>query len=172
MGHSTRYLGHLDITPALNPSEVMWLRAYCRTHRALHPDDPYAVPMNPGAEHQDHPLAERLPGGGWVIGGSTGEGLTRCDWSPTPDGRALCWVETEKSNTALTELRYLIDHFLRPEALASTDGREDFAEFTFDHTVAGTIASEREDGRLSLLLADDNELTELVLVPGADSSLP
>ncbi len=48
MGYSTHYLGQLDIEPRLNPEETTWLRAFQRTHRGLHPDDPYAVPKIPG----------------------------------------------------------------------------------------------------------------------------
>lgn len=44
MGHTTSYLGRLDITPPVNPVETEWLRAIRVTERAFHPDDPYAVP--------------------------------------------------------------------------------------------------------------------------------
>lgn len=50
MGHTTSYLGRLDITPPVNPVETEWLRAIRVTERAFHPDDPYAVPAHPRGE--------------------------------------------------------------------------------------------------------------------------
>ena len=161
MGYQTSYLGRLDIEPPLNDAEVEWLTAFHHTSRDLHPHDPYEVPM--------HPRAERSEVDG--IGPSPdlhAAALRFCDWGPTPNGMCLRWHEADKSNGALRELSYLIEHFLRPGARASTDGRADFEEFTFDHVVSGVIAAERSDGRLTLLVAEDNELREMVLVPGAD----
>lgn len=167
MGYSTRYLGRLRIEPVLNDAEVEWLRAYARTHRPFHPTDPYAVPMNPGAEHLTDPEAQRLPGGGYMLPAADVIGLLRCDWRPCVQGCCLVWDKAEKSNTAQQELTYLVDHFLRPGALAADDGRADFADFTFDHHVDGIIAAERGDtGELFLLVAESDEVTRRVLVPG------
>lgn len=77
------------------------------------------------------------------------------------------WVSVEKSNTAQQELTYLIEHFLQPGARAQQDGRADFADFTFDHVVSGTVAAVRDDTReLFLLVAKDNTIRRVVLVPG------
>lgn len=162
MGYSTQYLGRLDIAPRLNPEETVWLRAFQRTHRGLHPDDPYAVPMNPGAEAVGHPLVEESSPGVLIIP----RGLHSFDWHPCTDGCCLQWKQVEKSNHATVELQYLIDHFLRPGAFAASDTRADFAPFTFDHTVSGTIAAERQDGWLYLVQARDNLLEEVTLVHG------
>lgn len=168
MGYSTTYLGRLRIEPALNEAEVEWLRAYAMTHRPFHPTDPYAVPMNPGAEHLTQPGTRRLPGGGYALPLAQVTGLPRCDWQPCVQGCCLGWERVEKSNTAQRELTYLLDHFLRPGARAAADGRADFAEFTFDHHVHGTIAAERDDtGELFLLLARGDRIIRHVLVPGA-----
>lgn len=167
MGYSTTYLGRLDITPRLNDAETTWLRAFRRTQRAFHPDDPYAVPMHPSAEYLTNPLATRDGGDCWSWPSAGASGLPRCDWEPSVDGSCLHWSEVEKSNTAVSELSYLIDHFLRPHALASTDGRADFAPFTFDHRVDGTIAALRGDSReLFLIVAVNNQITTRTLVPG------
>jgi hypothetical protein len=161
MGFSTAYLGRLDIEPALNREEVEWLRSFARAaHRD--PTDPYSVPMNPGAA----PLVDHAESR--VRSTRTSAGLWRCDWQPCPDGCCLTWQEVEKSNDASRELRYLVDHFLRPGAHARTDTRDDFAAFTFDHVVNGTIAAERGDNReLFLIEARDNEIAERTLIPGA-----
>lgn len=165
MGYSTRYLGRLDIEPRLNPHEATWLRAFQRTHRGLHPDDPYAVPMNPGAEAIGHPLVQESVPGVMIIP-TGGPGLDTCDWAPCVSGCCLQWREIEKSNHATEQLQYLIDHFLRPGALSASDGRDDFEPFTFDHTVSGIIAAQRQDGWLYLIRAEDNDLEEITLVPG------
>lgn len=79
---------------------------------------------------------------------STGaSGLPRFDWEPCVDGCCLQWSEIEQSNTAVSELSYIVDHFLRPHATASKDGRADFAPFIFNHRVDGTIAALRGDSR-------------------------
>lgn len=165
MGYSTHYLGRLDIWPRLNPDETVWLRAFQRTHRGLHPDDPYAVPMNPGAEAIGHPLVKETGTGLLVIPPGPLE-LATCDWAPCVSGCCLQWRKVEKSNHATRELQYLIDHFLKPGAHAASDGRQDFEPFTFDHTVSGIIAAERQDGWLYLIRAEDNALEEVTLVPG------
>lgn len=166
MGFSTHYLGRLDIIPPLNDAEVEWLCAFRETERGFHPDDPYAVPMHPRAEVFEHPECA-LPGGGWVITAKPRVGLSRCDWEPCLQGCCLVWREVEKSNSAVEELAYLIDHFLRPGAHAQRDGRDDFAAFTFDHVVSGVIVAERNDSRgLFLIVADNNALSTQVLVPG------
>ncbi len=164
MGMNTQYLGALTIVPPLNPEETTWLRAFAQTHRELHPDDPYAVPMNPRAEYAT--LTDDSPPH-WPAASARAAAvppLARCDWQPTISGTHLRWVEMEKSNTAEIEIAYLIDHFLRPGALAASDDRPDFADFTFDHVVNGIIAGERDDGRLFLLNVTDNEVREVVLV--------
>lgn len=167
MGYSTEYLGRLDVRPRLNDAEIEWLRCYARTHRPFHPDDPYAVPMNPSAEYRDHPDVQPLPGGGAVLPNRPVQGLDRCDWVPCLDGCCLSWHKVEKSNSAVRELGYLIDHFLRPGAHAAADGRADFAAFTFDHIVSGVIAAERNDTReLFLIVAEDNRIETRTLVRG------
>ncbi len=62
---------------------------------------------------------------------------------------------------------YLIDHFLRPGAHASTSGLPAFDAFTFDRVVNGAVAACRHDSdRLYLLLVEDNTLRRLTVAPG------
>ena len=160
VGYSTSYLERLDITPHLNDAETTWLRGFRRTQRAFHPDDPSAVPMHPSAEYLTHPLTAKGPGDSWSWPSTGASGLPRCDWEPCVDGCCLQWSKIEQSNTAVSELSYLIDHFLRPHATASKDGRADFAPFIFNHRVDGTIAALRWDSReLFLIIADNNDIT-------------
>lgn len=166
MGYSTAYLGALRIEPPLNSQETAWLRAYQRSARSLQ-DDPYSVPMNPGVIPQDHPEVFQLKGGGSSFSAaSQSGGPSPCDWRPSTDGKWLHWVKSEKSNNAIPTLQFLINHFLRPGALAQGDGRAAFEAFTFDHVANGTIAAERDDGELFLIVAEENELERTVLVQG------
>lgn len=163
MGMQTRYLGALTITPPLCQEEVIWLRAHQLTDFSLHPDDPYPAAMNPTGEKReaDEAGASRsVRGGGfhrppWI------------DWAPTPHGTHLRWQEADKSNDPIPQIRYFIEHFLKPGAHASEAGREEFAAFSFDHVVNGFVAAERSDGRLYLVEARDNEVREVLLASGA-----
>ncbi|GAB3051463.1 hypothetical protein GCM10027053_08670 [Intrasporangium mesophilum] len=88
------------------------------------------------------------------------------DWVPCVEGCCLAWDGADKSRAAERWLAYLIDHFLRPGALAHLDGRPDFDGFTFDHLVNGTIAAYRNDTReLFLIHCDDNAISTEQLIP-------
>lgn len=155
VGDSTRYLGRFDIEPPLNAGEVEWLRAYARTLRR-EGEDPYAVPMNPGAMEPPH---------------GTGRVLT-CEWAPCPEGCCLEWQPGERSDSPRAAVRYLIDHFLRPGAHASLDGRPDFDVFTFDHMVSGTVAAENDETReLYLVTARRNTVRQRTLVGGGEREM-
>lgn len=169
MGYSTHYLGRLDIRPVLRDPEIEWLRAYAELH------DPsaygYDIPLNPRAErtgpapkspsvsHDRHAARGRDAATAPPPWGS-------CDWLTCVEGCCLHWRQTEKSNDAVQWLSHLVDHFLRPGALAQAAGAE-LDGFTFDHLVSGTIAAERDDTReLYLIRAVDNVITTETLVVG------
>jgi hypothetical protein len=42
-------------------------------------------------------------------------------------------------------MSYIIEHFLKPNAHASSTGDPQFAGFTFDHVCNGTIEAQGED---------------------------
>lgn len=163
MGYSTRYLGGPRIVPPLNQAEVAWLRAYTATR--IRTDHPYDVPMNPGAGHLGGPHRPGAPEevtfreDWWDSAGR--------DWEPTTEGCHLRWVPAGKSNDAARQIEYLIEHFLGPDAQAAHSGRPEFAEFSFDHVLSGYIATERDDGCLTLIQVRDNEIIEMVLVEGS-----
>lgn len=189
MGFSTRFLGRLDVEPPLNAAEVEWLTAFAELDRRYF-IDPYDVPMNPrafrfeqerprttaahGATAEGQPVSAASDDAGFAVldpfttlAPLDGSPYPHLDWTPCVDGCCLTWdSRTEKSRMAQEWLQYLIDHFLRPGALARTSTRPDFAHFTFDHLVNGTIAAERDDTReLWLISCRDNEISTLQLVP-------
>ncbi len=163
MGYSTQYLGSFRIEPALRPAEVEYLRGYADSDRGAYSDDPYGLSMNPRAERVDRRCGRGAPDRR-VARGVPGE---HCDWLPSECGRFLTWRDIEKSNDARRWIPYLVDTFLRPGAMASTSGREEFSDFTFDHRVEGVIAArDGSNGRLYLLVMDDNRLYRLTVMPG------
>jgi hypothetical protein len=180
MGFSTTFLGRLDIEPRLNATEVEWLTAYAELDRRYF-TDPYEVPMNPRAfrlERERETQDQRPRSGQKGSVAAARDSLTsltprdgspypHLDWKPCTDGCCLRWdSRTEKSRMAESWLQYLIDHFLRPGAMARTSGRPDFAEFTFNHVLNGVIAAERDDTReLWLIHCRDNEISTQQLVP-------
>lgn len=166
MGYSTRYVGSLCITPSLNPAELAWMSGFAEWHGG--PDgDIYAVPMNPraawaaaledaGERGVTMALPKEVP---WSV----------FDWQPSVLGTHLRWCEREKSNDAEVAIRFLIDQFFGPSALARQSGQPVFEEFTFDHELNGVIAGERDDsGELFLLRVVDNVIEHEVIVRGTD----
>jgi hypothetical protein len=170
MGHSTTYLGRLDVTPPLNASEIDWLRAYAAADRRCY-SDTYDVAMNPRAHAREvYAAAEASPQRSsfteLLSRGQEAPGA-RCDWVPCGEGCCLSWQRTEKSNIGEQWLRFIVDHFLRPNAHASSSMNADFEAFTFDHVASGTIAAERDDSReLYLIRAEDNAIWTETLVRG------
>lgn len=160
MGFQTRYLGTLTIDPPLRQDEIAWLRAFELTSPSLRPEDPYYVPMNPRAEWDRWMNAPENRTGT----SDRGRSRPQCDWAPSTSGTHLEWQRRDTSNRAVQEITYLIEHFLKPGALASKDGRRDFDTFTFDHEVNGVIAAERSDGWLYLIRVKANEVTQDTLV--------
>lgn len=83
------------------------------------------------------------------------------------DGCCLAWDGREKFYQSVRWLRYLIDHFLRPDALAQQSGLAQFEAFTFDHRLDGLVIASRRDTReLSAICVQDNVVSERVLMRG------
>jgi hypothetical protein len=145
VGVTTRYLGHVAIEPPLNQAEHDYLTMFSRSRRSLRDGGPYAVwPRDPDEEvptlHGDA-AAERS---NQIADGQPGYW---CQWVPCPRGCCLSWNGQEKFYAGGAWLQYLIDHFLRPGALAEADQDVWFRRFTFDHDVNGVVVGEQGDNR-------------------------
>jgi hypothetical protein len=163
MGFDTDYFGAFTIDPPLGEAETEWLRAYAVCPGTGGPSGPYELAMNPRQVGHDPNDPERRKKYGWE-GWPPGP---MCDWEPSTCRGFLSWNGQERSNDARDWIPYLIDHFLRPGAHASTSGLPDFDAFTFDHVVYGAVAAGRHDSdRLYLLLVEDNTLRRLTVAPG------
>lgn len=158
MGYSTDFIGHIDIEPPLNDAEMEYLSAFFDSRRCDRGGDPYEVPGNPRAETLVGEYGER--------GNDPAPGQPNlwCDWRVCWDGCCLAWNGTEKSYSMIPWLRYLIAHFLKPDAKAAGDPR--FAEFGFDHVLSGMVVGcRRDDKELFALTVRNNRVTERVLRP-------
>lgn len=162
MSHDTEYLGHLTVTPPLNPAEVEWLSGFA-DWGAISDGDPYRLPMNPRAELV-HAFAQR--NGAMRQPGIVPAGVR--DWRVWANGVGISWQRAPNSNDAEATMRFLVDHYLRPDARAKHLGGDDFAQFTFDHRLDGVVAAWRSDTEeLYLIRVEDNEIYTETLVAGA-----
>lgn len=165
MGVTTRYLGHVTISPPLNQAEHDYLRLFSRSRRSFREGGPYEVlPVDPHEEaptlHGDaaaeryNRIAEGQPGY-W------------CQWVPCPRGCCLSWDGREKFYAGAAWLQYMIDHFLQPGPLAQADGNVWFRRFTVDHDVNGVVVGEQGDNReLFSLTVEHGEVTRTMLRSG------
>ena len=161
MGYDTEYLGHLNVTPPLNPAEVEWLSGFA-DWGALPDGDPFRLPMNPRAE-----LAQAFADRGGALSQPRTVPTGIQDWRVCTHGDRISWQRREKSNDATAVLRFLVEHYLGPEATAKGCGRDEFAQFTFDHSLDGIIAASRNDTEeLFLITVTDSVIDTVTLVPG------
>lgn len=145
MGYETEFTGSVQVVPPLNTAEIGFLARFAYTRRMDRANGPYFVDgtgyagqgRDPDIRDFNKP-PEGQPG-------------LWCKWEASPDGSRIAWNRNEKFYDAAEWMSYLIEHFLRPGALASgprVDGwvyPEAFGEFTFDHVVNGRIDAEGEE---------------------------
>ena len=148
MGYNTDFTGQVTISPTLNPHEIDYLQRFAATRHVHRRKGPYVVEGAGSAE-------ESLDSG--VISDSQPtRGLLNpwCKWEPTADGTAITWNGEEKFYDAEHWLAYLVDTFLKPDAVVARERDSPvpdrvypaaLAEFTFDHVVTGLIEAEGEE---------------------------
>jgi hypothetical protein len=161
VGFNTEYLGHLRITPTLNRAEVEWLSGFA-DWGALRDADPFRLPMNPRAA-----LSKAFADAGGSISGHRAVPYGVQHWRVCDHGDRIRWVRSEKSNDAVQALRFLVQHYLGPDARAKDSDNPDFAAFTFDHRLDGLIVGERDDtDELFLIRVEDSTFRHQTLVAG------
>lgn len=147
MGYTTDFSGHINIEPPLNDAEIEFLTKFNQTRRMDRERGPYFV-HGSGAygegEDPDIRNFNRPPAGQ--------PGLW-CQWVPTEDGEAIEWDGNEKFYDADQWMRYLIDHFLKPGALAA----QDLPFLQANHVCNGVIKAQGEDidDRWKLIVKDN-----------------
>jgi hypothetical protein len=153
MGYTTEFSGTVSVVPPLNAAEVAYLRRFSGTRRMGRTKGPYYVDaggfagQDRGEDIHDYNSPPAGQPGLW------------CHWVPTDDGSGIEWDGGAKFYHAEAWMQYVIDHFLRPAATASTnviDGGQ-FSDFTFDHVLNGAIDAQGEvsDDRWRLVVKDN-----------------
>ena len=164
MGYTTDFVGHIDIEPALNQDETEYLTAFSMSRRFARPEGPYAVPGNPMAALDEERESVDIDTYNRV---ATGQPQLWCQWVPCLGGCCLAFNGHEKFYEPIAWLRYLIQHFLKPGAVASKNGLPAFEHFTFDHRLDGLVVGCRRDTKkLFGIQVKGNRVTERVLRPG------
>jgi hypothetical protein len=164
MGYTTDFLGHIDIAPALNQDELEYLSAFSLSRRFARPDGPYAVPGNPMAALDSEPEQVDVETYNQI---APGQPQLWCQWVPCFDGCCLSFDGNEKFYRPIEWMRYLIQHFLKPGAVASKTGLPAFEHFTFDHQLNGIVVGCRRDTKqLYAINVKANRVTEKVLREG------
>jgi hypothetical protein len=166
MGYTTDFVGHIDVQPALNQDEVEYLTAFSASRRYDRRDGPYAVPGNPAAEMAEGRGDAEIER---YNRSAPGQPQLWCQWVPCWDGCCLAFSGMEKFYEPLRWLSYLIDHFLKPGAIASESGLPQFVHFTFDHRLDGMVVGCRRDTRrLFAIEVSDNRVHERELRRGVE----
>lgn len=144
-GYTTDFEGSIAIEPPLNKHEIEYLTQFANTRRMERTNGPYFV-KGEGAFGQgagpdtivDHNGSGQQPG-------------LWCQWEPSSDGTDLHWDGGEKFYNSAEWMKFLIEHFLQPDAFVKHGLFENvkidprLAHFTFDHVLNGTIDAQGED---------------------------
>lgn len=164
MGFTTDFVGYVSVEPALNLGECEYLTAFTKSRRWFRPEGPYVALDNPFvAETYDDLDRFNRP---WP-----GEPSLWCMWTPCLDGTQLSFDGIEKAYQPVEWMRYLITHFLKPNATAAKTKLPCFDDFTFDHVLSGVIVGCRRDtGRLFAIEVRANRVRERELMPGVPES--
>ncbi len=160
MGYTTDFIGHIDIEPSLNHQEIAYLSAFAESRRFARAGGPYEVPGNPRAEEWsdlDQDAYNRC---------APGQPGLWCNWTPCWDGCCLAFNGHEKFYDPTRWLGYLVEHFLKPGAIAARLPDKRFTGFTFDHVLQGMVVGCRRDNKeLYAIVVLDNSVSECVLRP-------
>lgn len=164
MGYSTEFTGHVTVTPPLNPSEIAYLRKFNQTRRMQRTSGPYfAEATGSYGQGRDADITE------YNRPDPEQPGLW-CQWEPTDDGAGIKWDGCEKFTSADDWMVYLIEHFLRPDAIAEQRLAAgsipvvpvEFEHFTFNHVINGRIEAQgEEECDTWALVVEDNEVCRI-----------
>lgn len=130
MGYNTEFSGWFNITPALKPEHVAYLKAFSATQRmdrdpaiASTLPDPLrkavGLPIGPkGAYYvgscNDNNFGQTLDTSVQNINTVTAQPGLWCQWVPSDDGEYIEWDGGEKFYNYVEWIKFLIEHFLGP----------------------------------------------------------
>lgn len=133
MGYHTDFSGQIDVVPPLNAEEIAYLKKFAETRRMNRINGPYFVDGTGymGQNRDPDVIDSNAP--------PKGQPGLWCHWVPTDDGAAIEWDGGEKFYDSVEWMLYLIDHFLKPGALAPLPLLQK------NHVLNGTIEAQGED---------------------------
>ena len=146
MGYTTDFEGRIKIEPPLNEQEIGFLSKFADTRRMNREKGPYYVDGSGMCGDDIIDYTNPPPGqpGLW------------CQWEASDDGKFIEWDGGEKFCRADQWMKYIIDHFLRPNPIAASK-----LDFLQEHTCNGTIKAQGEEANDAwLLLVVDNEVSK------------
>lgn len=180
MGYTTTFDGEVTVTPPLSAEEADFLRRFSDTRHCRCQPHPYVADGR-----LDCPPLSRTRG---CISHGTDVPGYWCDWvasGENPDGTfsGIKWNGNEKFYDAEAWMQFLIDHFLKPDALIGrtlipiingvgvTDAHR---VFLTGHDVHGIIEAQGEDtGDHWWLIVDHNQVRiEEVRQPSFSATTP
>lgn len=141
------FQGSINVIPPLNAEEINYLRKFSETRRMDRERGPYFVDGSGDfGQGRDGDIRN-------YNGPPKGQPGLWCNWVPTEDGSAIECNEGEKFYDSPEWMRYLIDHFLKPGALAS----EHLPFLQANHVCNGVIKAQGEDmdDRWKLIVTDN-----------------
>lgn len=145
MGYTTTFDGEVTVEPPLNEHEIAYLNDFSGSRRMDREEGPYYAVPGPDFGQV------KTPGIRDYNGPPAGQPGLWCQWVPGDGGETIEWDGAEKFYDSAEWMTYLIDHFLKPGAVASQDlvasVKQDarFAHFTFDHVLYGEIFAQGEE---------------------------
>lgn len=162
MGYSTDYDGSVSVEPSLNTPEYVFIKKFGDTRRMDRARGPYFVDGTgmAGQDRESDIRGYNYP--------PEGQPSLWCQWEPINNGAEIAWDGSEKFYAGEYWMKYLIDHFLKPEAVASDpstwdgwpEGYDQFGRhFTYNHVVNGEIQAQGEDPEDHWkLIVEDNQV--------------
>jgi hypothetical protein len=114
MGYTTEFEGIIRVEPSLNEEEIAYLTKFNKTRRMDRKNGPYFVEGTGSfGQGEDSDILE-------YNNPPAGQPGLWCQWTPTEDGTGIKWDGGEKFYNAEEWMTYLIDHFLKPGAKATS----------------------------------------------------
>ena len=150
MGYTTTFSGNIHVSPPLNAAEVAYINKFSETRRMNRKNGPYFVDgTGDFGQGKDKDVID------YNSPDSSQPGLW-CQWVSTKNGKKIKWNGGEKFYKSVAWMQYIIEHFLKEDAL----GKEELAFFK-SHTLNGIIKAYGEDSEDRWTLAvKDNEVFE------------
>lgn len=154
MGYTTQFSGQVSIEPPLNHAEIEYLRKFNTTRRMKRGNGPYFVDGSGdfGQGRDSDVVNYNSP--------PTGQPGLWCNWTVTDDGSEILWDEGEKFYYAKEWMAYIIEHFLKPGAVAASA----LSFLQANHVCNGVIKAQGEDmdDRWKLIVVNNFVSTEML----------